>query len=558
LPPAQMKHSRDDAPQQSEAMSSAAPADLMPETLGAEIFQVRHHALLRAIIDNISEGISIADKAGNFIYTSAYSQKLFGSADDDNAKPGEWTHRYGIFHSDERTLFETEDLPIFAALKGHEARDVGMFVRNPRVPEGRHVLCTCLPVKDENGELLGAMSLVRDIDKQRKMEEEKRRSEQRFQVLVETAQEGIWTIDPDWRTTYVNQYMAKLLGYRPEEMVGRSLADFIDEEARQLAHRDLERKGAAPVGNAKDFRFLRKDGTPVWTSLTSTPLFDDEGQYTGSLAMVTDITQRRAAEEQIRQLNAQLEQRIADRTAQLEFSNRELEAFAYTVAHDLRAPLRSVASFSDALVEDCGDKLDAVGRDYLRRIVNGSKRMADLIDGILSLSRVNSTELAPRKSDLSAMAYAIVEQLQGAKPDRSVQVSIQDGLTDEGDPQLLRVVLENLLGNAWKFTRDRNPAEIEFSATRNDKGVRVYQVRDNGAGFDMAYRDKLFGVFQRLHAQKEFDGNGVGLATVQRIVRRHGGRVWGEGEPGKGARFFFTLNEFPLPPRTTSLFPSTK
>ncbi|HLL00065.1 MAG TPA: PAS domain S-box protein [Myxococcaceae bacterium] len=539
-------------------MNSSAIADLRPETLGAEIFQVRHHALLRAIIDNISEGISIADKTGNFIYTSVYSQKLFGSAEDDNIQPGEWTSSYGIFHSDERTLFKTEELPIFAALKGLEARDVGMFVRNPRVPEGRHVLCTCLPVRDEHGELLGAMSLVRDIDRQRKMEEEKRRSEQRFQVLVETAQEGIWTIDEHWRTTYVNKYMAQMLGYSAEEMMGVHLSRFVDEKNLLDARANLDQEGQAPQGVVEDRCFVRKDGTPIWTSISTTPLFDDEGRYTGSLAMVTDITQRRAAEEQIRQLNAQLEQRIADRTAQLEFSNRELEAFAYTVAHDLRAPLRSVASFSDALVEDCGDKLDAVGRDYLRRIVNGSKRMADLIDGILSLSRVNSTELAPRKSDLSAMAYAIVEQLQGAKQDRSVRVSIQDGLTDEGDPQLLRVVLENLLGNAWKFTRDRNPAEIEFSATRNDKGVRVYQVRDNGAGFDMAYRDKLFGVFQRLHAQKEFDGNGVGLATVQRIVRRHGGRVWGEGEPGMGARFFFTLNEFPLPPRTTSLFPSTK
>jgi PAS domain S-box-containing protein len=539
-------------------MSDTALAELQPSTLGTEIFQVRHHALIRAIIDNISEGVSIADKHGNFIYANPFSRKVFGSSDEDDTKPQEWTSRYGIFHSDERTLFTMEELPIWTALKGVEIRDVGMFVRNARVPEGRHVSCTCLPVRDERGELLGAMSLVRDIDKQRRMEEEKRRTEQHFRVLVETAQEGIWTIDEEWRTTYVNQYLAKLLGYVPEEMIGRRLEDFLDAEAQADAHKNLDRKGAAPVGNVRDFRFLRKDGTAVWTSISTTPLFDDEGRYTGSLAMVTDITQRRAAEEEIRQLNAQLEKRIADRTAQLEFSNRELEAFAYTVAHDLRAPLRSVASFSDALVEDCGDKLDAQGRDYLRRIVNGSKRMAELIDGILSLSRVNSTELSARKCDLSSMAHSIVEQLQGARPERPVRVLIQDSLVDQGDPQLLRVVLENLLGNAWKFTRDRAAAEIEFSATRDERGVRVYQVRDNGAGFDMAYRDKLFGVFQRLHAQKEFEGNGVGLATVQRIVRRHGGRVWGEGELGKGARFFFTLNEFPLPPRTTSLFPSTK
>jgi PAS domain S-box-containing protein len=532
-------------------MSNATLPSSSPDNLDQELFHVRHHALLRAILDNISEGVAIADETGNFVYTSPFARKVFGTPENDDSKPEEWSSRFGIFHPDEQTPFRVEDLPIWKALKGVEVRDVGMFVRNPRVPEGRHVSCNCVPVRDGAGRVLGAMALSRDINEQHRLEEEKRRTEEHFRVLVETAQEGIWTIDEQWRTTYVNQYMARLLGYRPEEMMGRRLEDFLDEEAERVAHRDLDQKDAAPVGNVKDFRFLRKDRTPIWTSISTTPLFDDQGRYTGSLAMVTDISRRREAEAQIRQLNAQLEQRITERTAQLEFSNRELEAFAYTVAHDLRAPLRSIASFSDALVEDCGDKLDEVGHDYLRRIVNGSKRMAELIDGILALSRVNSTELAARECDLSSMARAIVEQLKGAKPNRAVRVTIQEGLVDQGDPQLLRQVLDNLLGNAWKFTRDCPLAEIEFSATRDERGLRIYQVRDNGAGFNMAYRDKLFGVFQRLHAQKEFEGNGVGLATVQRIVRRHGGRVWGEGELGKGARFFFTLNEFPLPPRTT-------
>jgi PAS domain S-box-containing protein len=241
-------------------------------------------------------------------------------------------------------------------------REVGMFVRNPRVPEGRHVSCNCVPVRDGTGRILGAMALSRDINEQRRMEEEKRRTEENFRLLVETAQEGIWTIDAQWRTSYVNQYMAKLLGYRVDEMLGVHLYTFLDEEARRAAHGSLAQQGQAPVGNIKDFRFLRKDGTPIWTSISTTPLFDEQDRYTGSLAMVTDISQRRAAEEQVRQLNARLEDRIIERTSQLEFSNRELEAFAYTVAHDLRAPLRSITSFSDALVEDCGDKLDTLGR----------------------------------------------------------------------------------------------------------------------------------------------------------------------------------------------------
>ncbi len=232
---------------------------------------------------------------------------MFGSGYDDGAKPEEWTSRYGLFHPDERTPFELEDLPLWKALKGMEMRDVGMFVRNPRVSEGRHVSCTCLPVRDEQGEMLGVMTLVRDINSQRRMEEEKRRTEQHFRVLVETAQEGIWTIDEQWRTTYVNKYMANLLGYRPEEIVGQRLESFLDAEAQSDAHKHLDRKGEAPAGSVRDFSSCARTGPP--SGRASPPLRSSMsvGKYIGSLAMITDITQRRAAEEQMRQLNAQLE-----------------------------------------------------------------------------------------------------------------------------------------------------------------------------------------------------------------------------------------------------------
>jgi PAS domain S-box-containing protein len=528
--------------------AASAPASSSGR-LGEELFHVQHHALLRALIDNISEGVSVADASGNFLYVNDFASKIYSTEEDLNATPREeWNTRHGIFRPDGTTHMPLEELPIWQALKGKTVRDFDMFVRNASVPEGLHIRCTCLPLFDEQGQLLGAMVLTQDIDKQRKIEAEKRRSEQHFRLLVETAQEGVWTLDTEWRTTYVNRYMADMLGYTVEEMLGQHLFVFMDEEFHELARKNLEQRGQSPKAQAKDRAFRRKDGSRLWTSISTTPMFDEQGRYTGSLAMVTDISQRRAAEEQVRQLNAELERRIAERTAQLEFSNRELEAFAYTVAHDLRAPLRSIASFSDALLEDCAGQIDALGQDYLRRIVGGARRMSELIDGILSLSRVNSTALTARQCDLSAMARTVLEQLQALQPERSVRVTIEEGLVDQGDPQLLRSVLENLLGNAWKFTRGRPQAEIEFSATRDENGRRVYRVRDNGAGFDMAFRDKLFGVFQRLHTQQEFEGNGVGLAAVQRIVRRHGGRIWGEGQPGQGASFFFTLNEFPLPP----------
>jgi light-regulated signal transduction histidine kinase (bacteriophytochrome) len=276
--------------------------------------------------------------------------------------------------------------------------------------------------------------------------------------------------------------------------------------------------------------------------ISSTPIFE-EGRYIGSLGMVSNVTQRRQAEEQVRQLNQQLERRIAERTAQLEFSNRELEAFAYSVAHDLRAPLRSVSNFSLALSEDCADSLDDVGQDYLRRIRASAQRMSELIDGILSLSRVNRTEFIPSQVDLSSHALSICEHLQRWQPQRSVRFSLQEGLVDQGDAHLLRSVLDNLLGNAWKFTRERPLAEISFGALPRPGGGRIYFVRDNGAGFDMQFQAKLFGVFQRLHTQQEFEGNGVGLATVQRIIHRHGGRIWAEGQVDSGATFYFTLHE---------------
>jgi PAS domain S-box-containing protein len=524
----------------------------LPVNLSEELFQDRHQALLRGILDNISEGVSIMDATGKFVYSNAFNRKVYSIDVLSSVEPSEWAQHHGLFLPDQHTPFPIEELPVWKALRGEEVGDVDMFVRNASLPEGSHIRIHCLPVRDGQGKILGVMALTRSIDQERRVEAEKRRGEESFRRLVETAQEGILTIDTEWHVTYANRYIAQMFGYSVEEMPGRHLFTFMDEESQKHARILLERGANAPMGEVHDRRFRRKDGTSVWTSVSKTPIIDEQGRYLGVLAMITDITQRREAEAQVRQFNVELERRISERTSQLEFSNRELEAFAYTVAHDLRAPLRSIASFSDALLEDCAGQLDSVGEDYLRRIVGGSKRMSELIDGILSLSRVNSTELVCRRCDLSALAGATMEQLQGLQPERLVKLNFQQNLIEDGDPQLLRAVLENLLGNAWKFTRERPVAEIELSATQDERGVRTYVVRDNGAGFDMAYRAKLFGVFQRLHAQDEFEGNGVGLATVQRIVRRHGGRVWGEGQPGRGASFFFTLNELPRPPRTTA------
>jgi signal transduction histidine kinase len=243
-------------------------------------------------------------------------------------------------------------------------------------------------------------------------------------------------------------------------------------------------------------------------------------------------------------LNEELEQRVRERTAQLETANKELESFSYSVSHDLRAPLRAIDGFSHALAEDYADKLDSEGKDFLQRVRRGCQRMGELIDDMLSLARVVRHEMRYESVDLGNVAGTIIEQLAQADRERKVEVSISDGLRVNGDPGLLRIALENLLNNAWKFTRTTKQARIELGTlTKDDE--RVFYVRDNGAGFDMTYADKLFRAFQRLHDASAFPGSGIGLATVLRVIHRHGGRIWAEGTVGNGATFYFTLKEGP-------------
>lgn len=252
--------------------------------------------------------------------------------------------------------------------------------------------------------------------------------------------------------------------------------------------------------------------------------------------------ERKAAHDNLLELNATLEQRVRQRTLALEAANQELEAFAYSVSHDLRAPLRTIDGFGQTLLEDYGSRLDDTGIDYLRRIHNGTQHMAALIDDLLKLSRIARAPLDPVEVDLGRLARDIVDALRQGQPDRQAHVEIATNLLAHGDPGLLRILLDNLLGNAWKYTGRQPAAHIVFDAVR-EKGGTVFRIRDNGVGFDMKYAGRLFSVFQRLHRQDEFEGSGIGLATVRRIVHRHGGRVWAEAAPGQGAVFHFTLGE---------------
>lgn len=272
-----------------------------------------------------------------------------------------------------------------------------------------------------------------------------------------------------------------------------------------------------------------KDGSRYWASVVITALRDKAGLLHGFAKITRDITDRMRAEEEIRR-----------RSSELEAANKELEAFCYSVSHDLRAPLRGIDGFSQALLEDYAPQLDDQAKDHLRRIRAGTQRMGTLIDDLLNLSRITRADLSRESVNLSELARSIAADFCRNQPERAVEFDIASDLRASGDPHLIHIALENLLGNAWKFSSRCERARIEFGRV-HENGASAFFVRDNGAGFDAAYADRLFGAFQRLHSSADFPGTGVGLASVHRIIHRHGGKIWAEGATGQGATFYFTL-----------------
>lgn len=365
-------------------------------------------------------------------------------------------------------------------------------------------------------------------------------SEERFRTLFDALPVGAVLIDPNTlHFPLFNESAARNLGYTREEFAEVGLLDIevLHDEA-------LIRENMARFVTGERLEFETRHRTK--TGGTRNILVRGQGLHAGeeplALAILMDITDRKQAEDEVRRLNAELEQRVIQRTAELEESNKELEAFSYSVSHDLRAPLRAVDGFSSALLKGYPDRLDERGQDYLRRVRAAAQRMAQLIDDILGLSRAGRAEMHPQRVDISATVREILDDLRKSQPERKVQAQVDPDMAVTADPHLIRIALDNLLGNAWKFTAKCDLARIQVGSVEQD-GERVYFVRDNGAGFDPRYADKLFSPFQRLHTEAEFPGTGIGLALVQRIIRRHGGRIWAEGAVDEGATFYFTLPE---------------
>jgi PAS domain S-box-containing protein len=362
-----------------------------------------------------------------------------------------------------------------------------------------------------------------------------------FQAVAEIVTDAVVSADSRGSIIYVNKGGERLFGWDAQQLAGRPVTVLLPARFHDSARRGLLRyitiEPAEAFGNVLELIALHKDGHEFPIELSLARWDDGPGRY--FTAIVRDVTERKRRDEELRAINAQLE-----------VTNQELETFSYSVSHDLRAPIRAIDGFSAILEQDYAEKLDSRGRDCLNRVRAAAQRMYTLIDALLTLSRVTREEMRRDVIDLSALARSVATELQRTHPDRKVDFVIAPGIIGVGDGSLVRVALENLIGNSWKFTGRLAKARIEFGAV-DGNGSTVYYVRDNGAGFDMAYVDKLFGAFQRLHTAEEFPGTGIGLPTVQRIVRRHGGTVWAEAEINEGATFWFTL----APPMTSEMAP---
>jgi len=383
---------------------------------------------------------------------------------------------------------------------------------------------------------------ARQLRGQLQLEKEKSASAARFRSFIDATMQIGWTTNGSGEIVEDNPSWSRYTGRGFEEIKGMGWMEDIHPDDRGATER-LWAKAVADKGlYENEYRLRRGDGVYRHYLACGIPLFAEDGNIREWVGACIDISERKQAEEEIRKLNAELEQRVSERTAQLTLANRELEAFSYSVSHDLRAPLRSIDGFSQALLEDYREKpLDDAGRSYLVRVRKATQRMGLLIDDMLKLSRITKAEMKVAAVDLSGMVSAISEEFQKNSPDRVVAVTVQGGIMVQADPDLLKIAIFNLLDNAFKFTGREAHPHIEFGAAPAQEGGNVCFIRDNGVGFDMAYVGKLFGAFQRLQAMDEFPGTGIGLATVQRVMHRHGGRVWAEGEIGKGATFYFTL-----------------
>lgn len=501
----------------------------------------RSEALKTAILDTALDAILSIDHNGLIQEWNAAAQRIFGyrreqvlgKLVDDLIIPKSLLEIYsdGVANYLIHGVGSLLGRPIELTLRRSNNSEFRAELAISRVPTEDPPRCT---------------ALVRDITERKNAEAALRESEERYRMLVEDVRDyAIYMLDPEGRVTTWNTGAERIQGYRAKEIIGKSFATFFSPEdverkvPAQLLKR-AEREGQAVYEGQR----VRKNGQHFWIQGIVTALHDEQGRLRGFSKVSQDVTRQKEAEERIRQLNEQLEQRVADRTSQLEAANKELEAFSYSVSHDLRAPLLHISGYVDILQTEAAKKLDEKDRKYLDTIAGGARQMSRLIDALLEFSRMGRAEMRREKTNMARLVDEVRRELRKETEGRQIEWHIGELPDARGDPVMLRQVIANLISNALKYTRSRTPAKIEIGAQIED-GETVYFVRDNGVGFDMKYAGKLFGVFQRLHSAREFEGTGIGLANVQRIILRHGGRVRAESAVDQGATIYFSLPNQP-------------
>ncbi len=484
---------------------------------------------LATTLYSIGDGVIATDASGRIEHLNRAAEQLTGTV----LANAVGKRLADVFHvADERTRTPARDPYALVLRDGVMTQEGGDSLLLANDGAERSIASNASPIRDASGSLSGMVLVFRDTTRQRADRRAADRATRFLDSIVEHIPDMIFVKEArELRFERLNRAGELLLGLSRDALIGKNDYDlFPKEQADFFQAKDRETLAQGVVIDVSEEPIETQNGRR-WLHTKKVPLMDDEGAPRFLLGISEDITERKATAEALR----------AAVTA-AESANRELEAFSYSVAHDLRAPLRSIDGFSQALLEDYSDKIDETGRKHLQRVRAATQRMGELIDGLLGLARLARADLRVEPVDLSALATAAVEELRQQNPRRDVEVQITQSLGAHGDPRILRVVVDNLLGNAFKFTANSPRASIQFGV-RAGAGAPVYFVKDDGVGFDPRYADKLFGAFQRLHDAREFPGTGIGLATVQRAVRRHGGRVWAEGETGRGATFFFTLSD---------------
>lgn len=477
----------------------------------------------------------VTDPEGNLVeapHWTAYT----GQTEEEYRGAG-WLQ---VVHPDDRALAETCWRRAVSSLGRYEVE----YRLRTVAGDYRYVRANGAPVVDGSGRVREWVGTITDVHERRETQNALHDANTLLEAALSAGGVVAWAWDVPNNRVIGNATLAQIFSIDPREVAkGLPLEVFVQavhEEDRQYVLDAVAEAIGAQVPYAADYRVRSSDHGFRWVSARGSATYDATGAPRMFSGVLVDITERKQMEQLLANTNEVLEQRVQARTAELEALNAELESFNYSVSHDLRAPVRGIEGFSQLLLEDCADELGESGKHYVSRIRTAVTRMGGLIDALLDLSRLSRTKIVPQSLDMSPLAASVIEDLREREPQREVLVCIEENLKVVGDRMLLRIVLENLLGNAWKFTKFTPEARIEVRRCVEDDAM-VFVIQDNGAGFDMAYANKLFEPFQRLHTPTEFEGTGIGLATVQRIIHKHGGRIWAESEPGQGACFYFTL-----------------